>query len=139
MIYFLQSEGDLGQIKIGYTENLQTLERRIDQLATGNPYELHLIAFMPIGTREVEMYLHELFKRYRTSRSRKEWFYPGPVLIDFIVDVRTLAIEEYTAKWELPIVVEDVHLELARQLIQTMIDVKTAEVRQSKRGRITYE
>lgn len=75
VVYFLQA-GPF--IKIGFTSG--TPEARIDQLKTGCPYELRLLATIP-GAQSLEREIHQ---RFRAARANLEWFHATPELLAFI-------------------------------------------------------
>lgn len=64
MIYFIRSGK---YVKIGYSKNPK---KRLDELQTGNPEKLKLIAVMQ-GNLQTEKSLHDL---YSNKRIRGEWF-----------------------------------------------------------------
>jgi hypothetical protein len=71
-VYFIES-GWGGPVKIGSAENPL---RRLEQLQTGNPTELHLLATVDFETTtEAEVHC-----RFRQDRLSGEWFYPSPLL-----------------------------------------------------------
>lgn len=76
-VYFIQSGGAQGPIKIGRAEDV---DARLRELQTGNPQKLTLLATMR-GGRAAERTLHA---RFRTSRIRGEWFVPSPELLEVI-------------------------------------------------------
>jgi hypothetical protein len=78
-LYFIR-QGTNGPIKIGYTKNTIGLEERLGTLQTGNPILLQCIGFMN-GTRQDEQTLHH---RFHSQWIRGEWFYPEPILLDYI-------------------------------------------------------
>lgn len=63
-IYFVSDEEN---VKIGYTNNI---EKRINQLQTGNAKELKLLFFIK-GNKKVEEFLHGYFKEFHV---KGEWF-----------------------------------------------------------------
>ena len=65
-VYFIQ-QSDGGPIKIGTAKDP---EQRLAALQTGNPQELRLLGSV-LGSRAVELGLHELFRAYRLNG---EWF-----------------------------------------------------------------
>lgn len=69
MIYFL-SDRRSKAIKIGYSDSFESALNRWDQLQTGNPNKLQLIA-ITTGDVEVEAALHTFFAHYHI---RGEWF-----------------------------------------------------------------
>jgi len=73
-VYFITSSE--GLIKIGLSSNP---EKRLKTLQTASPYYLKLIYKM-YGSRELEKYLHELFKQYHV---KNEWFECSEVIIKF--------------------------------------------------------
>lgn len=70
-LYFIRS-GRSGPIKIGVAKNV---ESRMDNLQTGNPIQLILIAKMKCDGKahayNLEAYLHKI---YRNRKIRGEWF-----------------------------------------------------------------
>jgi len=81
-VYFLRS-GDL--IKIGFATNIR---KRITDLQIANPGELVLLASMR-GSPWIEKKLHH---RFRSLRSRGEWFSSGPRLLDFIKTIQERSV-----------------------------------------------
>lgn len=76
-IYFIASKD---KIKIGYTKN--SVEKRLNQLQTGNDDKLVLLGYLHGGLDEEKM-LHKQFAKYRI-RHNGEWFEPSDELIDYI-------------------------------------------------------
>ena len=70
MIYFIQSGGYLGPIKIGLSSNPV---QRVHDLQVGNPEELTLLAVM-VGEESEEARLHARFSKHHI---RGEWFKPS--------------------------------------------------------------
>ena len=72
-IYFIRC-GKKGPIKIGYAKDV---EKRMADLQIGNPYQLFLIAAVPVKSmahgKQVEKWLHQ---RFKTQHIRGEWFRP---------------------------------------------------------------
>ncbi len=73
VVYFIRS-GNVGRpIKIGCTENI---DRRIKEMQTGSPDELHLIGVIPVDSKSqahsLEKWMHW---RFYKSHIRGEWFY----------------------------------------------------------------
>lgn len=70
VVYVAQSGrvGGNGRVKIGFTSGDPW--RRIAELNTGNPYEIHLLFTLP-GSLAREKQLHEEYKKHRI---RGEWF-----------------------------------------------------------------
>ncbi len=70
-VYFIQS-GKNGPIKIGLARSIQ---KRLETMQTGNPYELRLITSVHCDSRaqaeSLEKHFHRLFAR---KRLRGEWF-----------------------------------------------------------------
>lgn len=62
--------GKESPIKIGYAKNI---DKRIEQLQIGNPYELDVIIAIP-GNINCEKILHEHLQKYEI---RGEWFWPS--------------------------------------------------------------
>ena len=79
MIYFIQS-GSNGAIKIGYTKNMDSLQKRIPHLQNGNPQELNLL-YTCEGKKEDEARYHQKFKK---DKLKGEWFKPSQELISYI-------------------------------------------------------
>jgi hypothetical protein len=77
LVYFVRDPEE-GSIKIGYTK--VPIERRLQQLQTGNPRELTLLACVP-GTTLDESRLHA---RFACDLERGEWFRPSPELLAYI-------------------------------------------------------
>lgn len=65
-------------VKIGITD---TLEQRLQALQTGCPFEMFLLAAIPINRDSVETGFHKLFKSHRR---RGEWFELPPETITLI-------------------------------------------------------
>lgn len=78
MVYFVQTSD--GPIKIGTTTQLRIRSAALanDDFAKGR--EIAILGVIE-GGRPVEKSLHERFKGHRIER---EWFHPGPDLLDFI-------------------------------------------------------
>ena len=83
-VYFIQSIAG-GPIKIGYASDVAA---RIDQLQTGSPTPLRLLAVIPGAGSSVETALH---RRFVALRAHGEWFHPVAELTDYIAG---LAIED---------------------------------------------
>jgi predicted GIY-YIG superfamily endonuclease len=70
-VYFIQA-GKKGAIKVGITNNV---EKRIETLQIGNPYELRVLSLIPCESRahafEIERRIHKFFRR---QNIRGEWF-----------------------------------------------------------------
>jgi len=79
-VYFIQSGGREGPIKIGHA---RTPEARLRELQCGNPDELCLLVSFPERGWWSEAEIHQ---RFATDRLRGEWFSPEGVL-RFIDDV----------------------------------------------------
>lgn len=79
MIYFIQ-QGGMGAIKIGYTEDENTLETRLSSLQSASPIELVLIGVIAAERRN-ERLIHSQFADFRI---RGEWFVPVSPLLSFI-------------------------------------------------------
>jgi hypothetical protein len=77
-VYFIQTDGKHGPIKIGISQNIK---HRFEQIQTHHPEPLRLVNHEPIDdeseriTREAE--LHEFFKY---SRLKGEWFNARAIL-----------------------------------------------------------
>ena len=71
MIYFLTYESLPGYVKIGYSENEESLDNRINQYATYNPTPVVVLKTME-GTLADETALHNVFSAYR---AQNEWFF----------------------------------------------------------------
>ena len=82
MIYFLTYESLPGYVKIGFSENEDTLYNRINQYSTYNPLPVVVLKTME-GTVTDERELHVAFADYRVSK-RGEWFYLTTELRKFI-------------------------------------------------------
>jgi hypothetical protein len=96
MIYVIQSGERDGPIKIGWTT--QNPWARLNELQTGNPYRLRLIAFLEGCHPDNEKIFHRLLAPLRLTG---EWFAWSPQTEKF---VRAIALEqaglldgEYTA------------------------------------------
>ncbi len=81
-VYFIRA-GLSGPIKIGFSKNPL---RRYQDLQSGNPEKLRLLAIHP-GGAELERTLHRYFK---PSRLLNEWFDPTDELLDLIDNVDQL-------------------------------------------------
>lgn len=79
LIYFVQQDVTLA-VKIGYTDDLETLKRRVKSLRTSSPYRLRLVHLWE-GDIYRERALHRHFAAYRL---RGEWFRPCEAIADFI-------------------------------------------------------
>lgn len=77
MIYFAQSGGATGPIKIGKADNVAN---RLAAINVGQPVPLELLGVMPGDLREETM-LHGLF---RWARIRNEWFEPVEELLALV-------------------------------------------------------
>lgn len=66
-MYFAQSKGPEGHVKIGYSENVAD---RIRTLTTAHPHGVDLVALLP-GDRSLEAAFHASFE---SSRLNGEWF-----------------------------------------------------------------
>lgn len=76
-VYFIQSGGPAGFIKIGTALNV---EKRIALLQCGSPETLRLLKKLP-GGHALERQLH---KHFVHLHHRGEWFLPGNELMEFI-------------------------------------------------------
>lgn len=74
-VYFIQSGGRMGPIKIGWTKNDPIT--RLRDLQTGNPEPLELLSWRA-GGPDLEAALHLVM---RPLHLRGEWFAPGPLLL----------------------------------------------------------
>ncbi len=74
-VYFIRC---LDTVKIGYSSGLS----RKEQLQTGNPSQLEIIAIIP-GGRQLERLLHQRFAEYNV---RKEWFRLVPPIMTWLVE-----------------------------------------------------
>lgn len=77
MIYFLRTDG-FDAVKIGFTEDHDTLERRMRALQTGVPWKLDLLRLIPEGTRWMEAWFHRGFK---WAHTHGEWFVYSPDML----------------------------------------------------------
>ena len=77
-VYFVQSGGEQGPIKIGSTSNVKG---RIASLQTAHPEPLRVRLLVP-GNTETELAFHRRFAEFRMSG---EWFRADPALLEFIV------------------------------------------------------
>lgn len=69
---YLVQQGYTGPIKIGLSDNVC---KRIEELQTGNPVELLLIAAIgPMSRKKAEQLEKSLHKKFRHKRIRGEWF-----------------------------------------------------------------
>jgi|GEM_PF-1618755 len=85
MIYFIQSGGDDGPIKIGLTE--RDLCKRVKELQTASPYPLTLLAAAH-GTAVEEIVLHNKFKHLQMEG---EWFKPEKELIEYVESIPAIS------------------------------------------------
>jgi hypothetical protein len=69
-VYFIRF-GETGPIKIGYSTQVG---RRVAELQTGSPEELHVVATVP-GTKTDEAALH---RRFKGQHARGEWYRAAP-------------------------------------------------------------
>lgn len=76
-VYFFQSGGPRGPVKVGWSKDPAT---RLRDLSVAHPHGLDLVALFP-GPRSLEAELHE---RWKHRRLRREWF-SCEVLKDLIV------------------------------------------------------
>ncbi len=76
-VYFVQSEGPGGPIKIGYA---QCPIQRLSNLRTSSAYELELLGVLP-GEKFLEQEVHN---RFRKDSIRGEWFKDSVELRKFI-------------------------------------------------------
>jgi len=81
MIYFVQ-EGKEGPIKIGYTQNSEHVEARIQTMQVGNTNPLRLLGILE-GDTYKERWLHGIFANEWVSG---EWFKPSDNLLAAIND-----------------------------------------------------
>jgi DNA-binding XRE family transcriptional regulator len=77
MIYFI---GNDDYIKIGYSKNLNTINKRLPSLQTGCPFVIDLFLVIN-GDIKKEKELHSTFKNYLTSG---EWFLNSSEIKNFI-------------------------------------------------------
>ncbi|MHA2219168.1 MAG: GIY-YIG nuclease family protein [Candidatus Hodarchaeales archaeon] len=77
MIYFVQA-GKNGPIKIGYTNG--DIKERLNQLQTGNPYQLRLWWLLD-GDQSDEKEIQESWKN---ENIKGEWFHPSNKLWQYI-------------------------------------------------------
>ena len=117
MIYFIQSEEN-GYIKIGYSQNANTLETRLSTLQIGNPHRLTLLKTIE-GDIKYEKVLHLVFA---DDRILGEWFEPTTSLLNFLkIKKKATLLEIY--RGSLHLAEEDVTLFTEKQ-ITDMIKVK---------------
>lgn len=94
-VYFIQSGGQSGPLKIGVSANPLL---RLRELQQGNPDRLEIIGTMP-GNRRLERAYHELHDHIRI---RGEWFAAEPELLESIalgcVDSRVVLPCEASSK-----------------------------------------
>jgi len=88
MIYFIQS-GSAGPIKIGYTRDRDSIQKRMYHLQNAQPVELNLI-FTIEGTKKDEANLHARFKKYHI---RGEWFKASRALLDYVYSLYTVPLK----------------------------------------------
>jgi len=70
MIYFVVQHTKQPMVKIGFSANKQTMEKRLSSLQTSNPYKLY-IEHVFDGTRTQEEQIHDLLKAHHVSG---EWY-----------------------------------------------------------------
>lgn len=78
-VYFIQA-AEAARVKIGYSADPPG---RLDELSTGSPVPLALIAVMP-GDPSDEAQLHE---RFAADRTHGEWFRRSPEIEAFIAEM----------------------------------------------------
>ena len=76
-VYFLQSQGPKGLIKIGFSTNPWS---RLAHFRSASPVPLELIHVMP-ATEKVEAKLH---KKFASDRQHGKWFTPSEALLAFL-------------------------------------------------------
>lgn len=77
IIYFIECDPNIHKytnslrlVKIGKTQNIKSLKRRIQSLQIGNPFDLKLIGIIDDGRTEND--IHKIFCSFK---SRGEWFF----------------------------------------------------------------
>lgn len=90
-IYFIQSGGPNGPVKIGYSNNVP---KRLENLQQGNPYELKVIGVRYNATRGEERSYHKMFA---ADRMHGEWFKCSPALM--AEAHYSHALTNFTYKW----------------------------------------
>jgi hypothetical protein len=84
LVYFLGSGPNTIAVKVGWTD--RHLLERMEELQTGNPAVLHLLAAIR-GGRDIETALHRSMAPYRL---RGEWFY-APHALAVVASFRKVA------------------------------------------------
>ncbi len=76
-VYFIQCDGPLRPVKIGYARNP---ESRLSNLQSGCPYRLSLIGYAPVESApDIEQQLHA---RFGEVSLRGEWYAEIPSILD---------------------------------------------------------
>jgi hypothetical protein len=81
-VYFIQAGGRGGPIKIGRARDVF---QRLNQLQTGSPEELEILAVLAGAAVDLEKHLHQ---RFANSHLRGEWFKPSRELLALIESAR---------------------------------------------------
>ena len=95
-LYFIQAGGAAGPVKIGHSRNVA---KRLEQLQTGNPAPLRLVAACPLeDAAERERDLHWFLS---DDRLEGEWFAASELLRNIIVTtlVASIGIVEYAHRF----------------------------------------
>lgn len=79
-VYFVEAKG-VDLVKIGTIIRVSTIQKRIEALQTGCPYELRLAMIVDGGGRREE---HRYHKALDHLRFRNEWFRREGVLADML-------------------------------------------------------
>ena len=83
LIYFVQQDVTWA-VKIGFTADMDTLEKRIRALQTASPYQLRLVhVWEGDALRE-----HLLHRRFAAQRLMGEWFSPCERMAQFIASCK---------------------------------------------------
>ena len=81
MIYFITYESLPGYVKIGYSTDKNTLEKRLATYTTYNPEPLKVLRIEE-GDYEREQALHKWWENYRAPKG--EWFYFASPIQDYV-------------------------------------------------------
>lgn len=85
MIYFVRAIGS-DHVKIGYTKDAASMNRRLKALQTGQPWKLEILRTVD-GDMWLESWYHQLFHR---ERMNGEWFNYCPAMRDAVPDIETV-------------------------------------------------
>lgn len=91
MIYYLTYESLPAYVKIGYSRDKETLDKRIQTYGTYNPEPVQLLKTTE-GDYEQEQRLHRIFANYRAPCG--EWFYFTPQIREHIEGCKELNVKD---------------------------------------------